>query len=102
MGSAGDEPRLRNRIEKAVVEAYRNPIGVIIHPQSRTRPGGDGVMPKIVGIDLGTTNSLVAIVENGVPRVIPGPDGSNLVPSVIFFDGAGEVLVGNRAKARMI
>ena len=32
-------------------------------------------MPKIVGIDLGTTNSLVAIVENGAPRVIPGPDG---------------------------
>ena len=36
-------------------------------------------MPKIVGIDLGTTNSLVAIVENGVPRVLPGPDGSTLV-----------------------
>ena len=59
-------------------------------------------MPKIVGIDLGTTNSLVAIVENGVPRVIPGPDGINLVPSVIYFEEAGEPLVGNSAKARMV
>src|SRR5262245_14321412 len=59
-------------------------------------------MPKIVGIDLGTTNSLVAIVENGTPRVIPGPDGNNLVPSVIYFDESGEVLVGNAAKALMV
>jgi Fe-S protein assembly chaperone HscA len=59
-------------------------------------------MPKIVGIDLGTTNSLVAIVENGVPRVIPGPDGSSLVPSVIYFDEGGQLLVGNRAKEMMV
>jgi len=59
-------------------------------------------MPRIVGIDLGTTNSLVAIVENGTPRVIPGPDGSNLVPSVIYFGENGEVLVGNPAKAKLI
>src|SRR5262249_5415492 len=59
-------------------------------------------MSKIVGIDLGTTNSLVAIADEGVPRVIPGPDGSNLVPSVIYFDESGNVLVGNRAKERML
>src|SRR6185503_10571117 len=59
-------------------------------------------MPKIVGIDLGTTNSLVAIVEDGTPRVIPGPDGSKLVPSVIYFDESGQVLVGNRAKEQMV
>jgi Fe-S protein assembly chaperone HscA len=59
-------------------------------------------MPKIVGIDLGTTNSLVAIVENGVPRVLPGRDGSKLVPSIIHFDENGEILVGNVAKARLI
>src|SRR5690349_12802297 len=59
-------------------------------------------MPKIVGIDLGTTNSLVAIVENGVPRVLPGPDGSTLVPSVIYFDEAGKTLVGNGAKEQMV
>jgi len=59
-------------------------------------------MSKIVGIDLGTTNSLVAIVEDGIPRVIPGPDGSRLVPSVIYFDEAGQVLVGNGAKEKMV
>ena len=59
-------------------------------------------MPKIVGIDLGTTNSLVAIVEDGIPRVIPGPDGKKLVPSVIYFDEAGQVLVGNGAKEKMV
>jgi len=59
-------------------------------------------MSKIVGIDLGTTNSLVAIVENGVPRVLPGRDGSKLVPSIIHFEEGGEILVGNSAKARLI
>jgi Fe-S protein assembly chaperone HscA len=59
-------------------------------------------MSKIVGIDLGTTNSLVAIVEDGIPRVIPGPDGNKLVPSVIYFDEAGQVLVGNGAKQKMV
>src|SRR5438094_399601 len=59
-------------------------------------------MPKIVGIDLGTTNSLVAIVEDGTPRVIPGADGNMLVPSVIYFDEGGNVQVGNDAKAKMV
>src|SRR5499427_4052979 len=59
-------------------------------------------MPKIVGIDLGTTNSLVAIVEDGNPRVIPGPDGNMLVPSVIYFDEKRNVLVGNSAKEKMV
>lgn len=59
-------------------------------------------MPRIVGIDLGTTNSLVAIVENGIPRVIPGADGSNLVPSVVYFDEDGSILVGNQARELMV
>jgi Fe-S protein assembly chaperone HscA len=59
-------------------------------------------MPKIVGIDLGTTNSLVAIVEDGAPRVIAGRGGHKLVPSVIYFDDAGQVLVGDGAKEKMV
>src|SRR2546430_15141589 len=59
-------------------------------------------MPKIVGIDLGPTNSLVAIVENGVPRVLEGSDGNKLVPSVIYFDENGTVLVGNGAKEKLV
>jgi molecular chaperone DnaK len=59
-------------------------------------------MSKIVGIDLGTTNSLVAIVEDGTPKVLPGTDGNKLVPSVTYFDEAGKVLVGNSAKEMMV
>src|SRR5438477_6024111 len=59
-------------------------------------------MPRIVGIDLGTTNSLVAVVENGVPEVIADKDGNKLVPSVIYFYEAGNVLVGNRAKDMLV
>src|SRR5947207_3919197 len=59
-------------------------------------------MPKIVGIDLGTTNSLVAIVEDGAPRVLPGRDGGMLVPSVIYFDEGRTTFVGNPAKEKMV
>src|SRR5213593_67540 len=59
-------------------------------------------MPKIVGIDLGTTNSLVAIVEDGTPRVLPGRDGGMLVPSVIYFEESGTTFVGNPAKEKMV
>jgi Fe-S protein assembly chaperone HscA len=55
----------------------------------------------IVGIDLGTTNSLVAHMENGEPVVIPGEDGSMLVPSVVAMDGE-RVLVGNAARRVLI
>ena len=59
-------------------------------------------MSKIVGIDLGTTNSLIAIVENGQPKVLTDAAGNALLPSVIYFDDAGSVLVGNAAKQMMV
>ncbi|MDA2916116.1 molecular chaperone DnaK [Nitrospinae bacterium AH_259_B05_G02_I21] len=58
-------------------------------------------MSHIVGIDLGTTNSLVAYMDGRIPRVIVGPDGSKLVPSVISFED-GRPVIGERAKARRI
>lgn len=58
-------------------------------------------MGRIVGIDLGTTNSLVAFMDKKVPRVIPGPDGSPLVPSVIAFTERG-IVVGPEAKEQRI
>jgi molecular chaperone DnaK len=52
-------------------------------------------MSKIVGIDLGTTNSLVATVDSGIPFVIADADGRRLTPSVVHFPGPGaEPLVG--------
>ncbi|MBI2265597.1 MAG: molecular chaperone DnaK [Armatimonadetes bacterium] len=59
-------------------------------------------MPKIVGIDLGTTNSLVAFVEAGQPVVITSAEGSELVPSIVGFSKSGERLVGDLAKRQAI
>ncbi len=58
-------------------------------------------MARIVGIDLGTTNSLVAVAEDGTPRIIAGPDGSRMVPSVIHFGADQSVSVGNAALEKM-
>jgi molecular chaperone DnaK/molecular chaperone HscA len=56
---------------------------------------------RVVGIDLGTTNSLVAFLQDGVPVVIPGEDGSSLVPSVVAIQ-SGEVTVGNGARGTLL
>jgi molecular chaperone DnaK len=59
-------------------------------------------MGKIIGIDLGTTNSVVAIMEGKEPKVIPNEEGSRLTPSVVAFDEKGEVLVGQIARRQAI
>jgi len=59
---------------------------------------------RVVGIDLGTTNSLVAFMQGDQPLVIPGDDGSNLVPSVVAMPAAGKdpAVVGNAARAHLL
>jgi molecular chaperone DnaK len=59
-------------------------------------------MPKAVGIDLGTTNSVVSVLEAGDPTVIPNSEGARTTPSVVAFSKAGEVLVGEVAKRQAI
>src|SRR5213595_2419322 len=59
-------------------------------------------MPKAVGIDLGTTNSVVSTLEAGEPAVIPNAEGARTTPSVVGFSKAGEVLVGEVAKRQAI
>lgn len=59
-------------------------------------------MPKAVGIDLGTTNSVVAVMEGGKPTVIINSEGSRLTPSVVAFTKAGERLVGQIAKRQAV
>ena len=59
-------------------------------------------MGKVVGIDLGTTNSVVAVVIGGEPQVIPNAEGSRLTPSVVAFTKTGERLVGQMAKRQAI
>ncbi|GIX06350.1 MAG: hypothetical protein KatS3mg115_0753 [Candidatus Poribacteria bacterium] len=57
---------------------------------------------KVIGIDLGTTNSVVAVVQNGEPEVIPNEEGSRITPSVVAFTKDGERLVGAPAKRQAI
>jgi len=59
-------------------------------------------MGKVIGIDLGTTNSVVAVLEGGTPVVIPNQEGSRLTPSVVGFTKDGEILVGQIAKRQAV
>lgn len=59
-------------------------------------------MPKIIGIDLGTTNSCAAVIEGGKPVVIPNAEGQRTTPSVVAFTKAGERLVGDAAKRQAV
>src|SRR3954454_13520802 len=59
-------------------------------------------MGKIIGIDLGTTNSVVAVMEGGSPTVIPNQEGNRTTPSVVAFTKSGERLVGRVAKRQAI
>ncbi len=59
-------------------------------------------MGKIIGIDLGTTNSCVAIMEGGKPRVIENSEGGRTTPSIVAYAEDGEVLVGQSAKRQAV
>src|ERR1700685_578182 len=62
----------------------------------------ENFMAKAVGIDLGTTNSVVSVLEAGEPVVIPNAEGGRTTPSVVGFSKTGEVLVGEVAKRQAI
>src|SRR6201987_4360473 len=59
-------------------------------------------MGKIIGIDLGTTNSCVSVLEGGEPKVIPNSEGANTTPSVVGFSASGEKIVGQAGKRQAI
>ena len=59
-------------------------------------------MSKIIGIDLGTTNSVVAVMEGGEAKVIPNAEGNRTTPSVVAFTKSGERLVGQVAKRQSV
>src|SRR5687768_2163114 len=59
-------------------------------------------MAKIIGIDLGTTNSCVAIMEGGKPKVIENSEGARTTPSVVAYADDGEILVGAPAKRQAV
>src|SRR6266850_7233076 len=59
-------------------------------------------MAKVIGIDLGTTNSVVAVMEGGEPKVLTNSEGSRITPSVVAFTESGERLVGQIARRQAI
>ena len=59
-------------------------------------------MGKIIGIDLGTTNSVVSIIENGKPKILTNAEGSYTTPSVVGFGKKGDILVGQIAKRQAV
>src|SRR4030042_760898 len=59
-------------------------------------------MARIIGIDLGTTNSGVAVMENGTPKVIENSEGARTTPSVVAYQDDGEILVGAPAKRQAV
>ena len=59
-------------------------------------------MGRIVGIDLGTNNSCVGLVQGGVPEIIPNEEGTHTTPSVVGFTAEGHVLVGAVAKSQAL
>ncbi len=69
------------------------------HDPPQTR---DFAMSKVIGIDLGTTNSCVAVMEGKSPKVIPNAEGSNITPSIVAFTESGERLVGQAAKRQAV
>src|SRR5258708_35468286 len=59
-------------------------------------------MAKVIGIDLGTTNSCVAVMEGSAPKVIENAEGARTTPSIVAFTGDGERLVGQPAKRQAV
>src|SRR5262249_14200269 len=99
-GGAGDravERAHRASAERRQARADRQPQGA---PLEAPREGD--VVARIAGIDLGTTNSCVAILDRGAPTVIPSPEGERTTPSVVAFLPSEKVLVGVPARRQAV
>src|SRR5205085_1196324 len=93
--------RTRAKLANETLKLYRG--YQLISRAARTRDQGGTGMPKAVGIDLGTTNSVIAVLEAGEPVVIPNAEGHRITPSVVGYAKAGgEILVGEVAKRQAI
>src|SRR5881398_1521232 len=95
----GVPPRSQTCQYRAQVLFWRVAQGGRIRRPLHTK---EQLMARAVGIDLGTTNSVVAVLEGGEPVVIPNAEGARTTPSVVAFSKTGEILVGEVAKRQAI
>ena len=77
-------------------------MGIAFEKRRRPKHEGDSIMAKILGIDLGTTNSCMAVMENGEYKIIPNAEGARTTPSIVAFTKNGERLVGQTAKRQAV
>ncbi len=70
--------------------------------KNANKKNSNEIFHPVVGIDLGTTNSTVAYIHQGKPEIIPSPNGEKLIPSVVFIDSKGKVVVGRDAAAALV
>src|SRR5271154_1539775 len=94
-------PRARRSASRAV-RADRCSLMVALRARRGAGTGDEATMAKAVGIDLGTTNSVIAVSEGGKPTVIPNAEGARTTPSVVAFTPQGERLVGQLARRQAI
>src|SRR6516165_544583 len=78
------------------------PPGAVLGPTDLPQKRGLKTMAKVIGIDLGTTNSCVAVMEGSTPRVIENAEGMRTTPSIVAFTDDGERLVGQPAKRQAV
>lgn len=95
--SCGPSARLSGRDSSSGLSVLGS---TLVHETTCQHHTGGTHMARAVGIDLGTTNSVVAVLEGGEPTVIPNAEGARTTPSVVAFAKGGEVLVGEVAKRR--
>src|SRR5262245_1492424 len=96
---------LRTRLRSPRPRVRGSPRGTLAARGSAQRPAVQRirhVMSKVIGIDLGTTNSCVAVMEGAAPKVIPNSEGANTTPSIVAFTEGGERLVGQAAKRQAV
>src|SRR6266436_3721221 len=97
---AGEKPnRLRNERGGRPPGLPWNRADQEVRPHKRRKQMAE---EKIIGIDLGTTNSVVAVMEGGEVKVIPNQEGNRLTPSVVAFTDKGDRLVGDPAKRQAV
>src|SRR4051812_21799168 len=77
-------------------------VGSVAEARLRHRFERIRIVSRVIGIDLGTTNSCVCLLDNGKPVVIPNSEGARTTPSIVAFTGTGEKLVGQIAKRQAV